>query len=271
MDRLAAVAALASITMTVGLIVAPSAQHRIVENGEDTPRLLDEIRRCASWALAPFALAIGFDTFLVAKRVLGTGAGTVAGLVFCTLAVTFWYVLEILKLRADGPRARAEKECGMKAEATPIDRKIEQMLTETRVMLPGAQALLGFQLIIVFSESFKALPEVYKIVHLAALGCITLSVIWLVAPTAFHRIVYAGEDTESFHRLGTRFMLAASFLLAIGIAGDLGVVVGKVLGSHTAGIGAATLAFVTLVGLWHVYPIILKLHRQRATDTSGEK
>ncbi len=70
-DRIAEAAALALITLAAGLIITPSAQHRIVEGGEDTKRLLNEIRRCAAWALAPFAAALGLDIFLVAERVLG--------------------------------------------------------------------------------------------------------------------------------------------------------------------------------------------------------
>jgi hypothetical protein len=35
---------------------------------------------------------------------------------------------------------------------------------------------------------------------------------WLMAPAAFHRIVYAGEDTPEFHTLGSRFLLAASIV-----------------------------------------------------------
>ncbi len=125
-------------------------------------------------------------------------------------------------------RAKEERD-DPERESTPLDRKIEQMLTETRVVLPGAQALLGFQLIIVFSDAFEKLTAGAKGMHLAALGCVALAVIWLMAPASFHRIVYAGEDTAEFHRLGTRFLLASSLALAFGIAGDLGVVVGKVL------------------------------------------
>ena len=36
----------------------------------------------------------------------------------------------------------------MKTTATPLHTRIDQMLTEARVILPGAQAILGFQLIV---------------------------------------------------------------------------------------------------------------------------
>ena len=41
----------------------------------------------------------------------------------------------------------------METHATPLQEKIDHMLTESRVVLPGVQALLGFQLIVLLSKS----------------------------------------------------------------------------------------------------------------------
>jgi Family of unknown function (DUF6328) len=46
------------------------------------------------------------------------------------------------------------KDLRMVDKPTPLSEKIDQMLTEARVVLPGAQALFGFQLAVVFTESF---------------------------------------------------------------------------------------------------------------------
>ncbi|MFC6738844.1 DUF6328 family protein [Methylobacterium tardum] len=149
-------------------------------------------------------------------------------------------------------------------EHTSLETKIEQMLTEARVVLPGAQALLGFQLVITFSEAFEKVPFASKLVHLIALGLLALTVIWLMAPAAFHRIVYAGEDTPEFHALGSRFLLAASVTLALGISADLGVAVAKVIASDAAGVASALVTLCLLTGLWHVYPILLRRRRDAA-------
>ena len=143
-------------------------------------------------------------------------------------------------------------------EHTSLETKIEQMLTETRVVLPGAQALFGFQLVITVSDAFETLAFAAKVVHLVALGFLALTVIWLMAPAAFHRIVYAGEDTPEFHTLGSRFLLAASISLALGVSADLVVVVAKVLMSERAGTVAGLASLCLLVGLWHVHPALLR-------------
>jgi hypothetical protein len=74
------------------------------------------------------------------------------------------------------PRARRRTE-GQRNErsTTPLHAKIEQMLIEARVILPGEQALFGFQLAIVLTRSFETLPPSSRIVHAISLGLVTLA------------------------------------------------------------------------------------------------
>ena len=140
--------------------------------------------------------------------------------------------------------------------STPLHAKIEQMLTDARVVLPGAQALFGFQLAIVLTQSFEQLPSASRIVHAASLLLVALAVVLLMTPAAYHRIVYAGEDTEDMHRVGSALVTAASAPLALGLAGDVYVVITKIAESPAAGLAAGTLALVSLIGLWYAYPLL---------------
>ena len=98
------------------------------------------------------------------------------------------------------------------------------------MVLPGIQALFGFQLIAVLTESFERLPDLSKYIHLASLGFIAVTVVLLMTPAAYHRIVEEGEETEHFHRFATRMVVASLVPLALGIAGGVYVVVQKVTG-----------------------------------------
>jgi hypothetical protein len=149
-------------------------------------------------------------------------------------------------------------------EETSLNHRIEQMLTEARVILPGAQALLGFQLAIVLTRSFTELPASSRLLHAASLGAIALAVIFLMAPAAYHRIVFAGEDTEEMHRCGSRFVTAATVPLALGLAGDVYVVLAKIADSPAVGAIAGVFSLMLLVGLWHVFPLVRRLRRAAA-------
>jgi len=118
--------------------------------------------------------------------------------------------------------------------------------------------LLGFQLATILLEEFDRLPDTSKYTHLVSLGLIAFSTVLLMTPAAYHRIVEQGEETEHFHRFAGRTVLAAMTLLALGICGDLFVVVRKVSESATAGIASAILLLVGCYGLWFGYMVYLK-------------
>jgi uncharacterized PurR-regulated membrane protein YhhQ (DUF165 family) len=137
---------------------------------------------------------------------------------------------------------------------TPLNIKIEQMLTEARVIIPGGQALLGFQLIVTLTRSFAELAPTAKMIHAAGLCAVTLAVTLLMTPAALHRIAFSGEDSDEFFRIGSRLVVASVLPLAVGISADVYVVFLKVTDSSGLAslVGAGTL--VGLLALWLVYP-----------------
>jgi uncharacterized protein DUF6328 len=109
------------------------------------------------------------------------------------------------------------------------------VLTEARVILPGAQALLGFQLTVTLTRAFGQLSDSLKLFHVASLCCVAVAIILLMTPAALHRISFAGEDTPSFFTIGSWFVVLAPAPLAIGIAGDLYVATSTAATSLTLG------------------------------------
>ncbi len=144
----------------------------------------------------------------------------------------------------DGGKAKKE------SDGTPLSARIEHMLTEARLVLPGAQALFGFQLVVVLSEAFENLPAASKLLHALSAGCLALAVILLMAPAAYHRIVEGGEDTERFYRFASRMVLLAMLPLAAGIIADFFVVARKVTGSVPFASAGSAVMLVFFYGLW---------------------
>jgi Family of unknown function (DUF6328) len=91
------------------------------------------------------------------------------------------------------PEPRHIPLCTTSMNRFPSPKKVDQMLTEARVILPGAQALLGFQLSVVLTSAFEWFSGLSQMSHAMALGLVALATIPLMAPAAYHRIVDAGE------------------------------------------------------------------------------
>jgi hypothetical protein len=196
--------ALILMVCTAGLLIAPAAQHRLVEFGEASPRIIAATTRFMEAALLAFALGIALDLYAAIERIAGFLSGLLSGTAAFVVALAFWYGSALIFPLA---RAKQEQDLTDESEPTPLSTKIDYMLTEARVVLPGVQALLGFQLIAVLTKPFQALPADLKIAHAIGLGMITLAIVLLLAPAAFHRRRgYSNRPRDRLHlrNSGTR-------------------------------------------------------------------
>jgi hypothetical protein len=239
---------------TIGLIMLPAARHRLVERGEDTAALHRFTINVVGLALLPFAASLGLDLYHAGwtqgpRLALALGVGTFA------VALGFWYGIALVF----GHRSPREERGG----EMKLEDKIVQVLTETRVVLPGAQALLGFQLAMTLMQGYEPLPESSKDLHLAATCAIALTVVFLMSPPAYHRIVEGGEDTERFHRFASWMVLASMVTLPLGFAGELWIVVRKQFGSIAAAHAAAAAALLFFYGMWFFAMLVLRARRRR--------
>jgi hypothetical protein len=260
--------ALGLMLVAVALLMWPAAYHRIVEEGWDTTGFHRFITRAAAPALLPFACGIGVDLFVAGEQIVGRTAGIVCGAVGAIIALWFWYGLEWLarKRHVDAAEVSMERgKMGSELEDDLNDR-VKQVLTETRVVLPGAQALLGFQFATVLVEGFGKLPNTAKLIHLASLGLVGLATILLMTPPAYHRIVEEGCATEHFHRFTSRTLLGAMAVLALGISLDFGVVVLHVAHSVMIASASGAAALAIFYGLWFGYTALRRFTRQTEPD-----
>ena len=249
--RLGALLAFGLVTVAVALLIAPSAYNRIRHNEEILGR---GITWLINIALVLLALAIGIDLYLVADRIVGGLWAPLLGIGFCLIAFMFWCGIEFMHLIM-----RAKPRPSPAAEGkTKLEDRIDFVLIEARVILPGVQALLGFQLIVVLTESFANLPASSEYVHLSALAAIAVSAVLLIAPAAHHRIVFAGEDDAAFLPIASAYLLAATVFLALGMSADCYVIITKVLGSPNWGVASAIATAALCLGLWHVAPLIAR-------------
>jgi hypothetical protein len=244
-------------TASVGLLVWPAAYHQIAEDGEETSYIATFTSTVLDWVLMPVAVAFGMSLYVVAREMRVSHAFAI-GAISTLFALGAWYLLAMMrhdpkvreKVRRD---TKSQEDENARQGKTELPQRIKNVLTECRMALPGAQALLGFQFVDVFFDSFIQLPRALQWVHFASLLCTMAATILLIAPAAYHRIAEGGEDTEHFLKVASRMLLLALVFLAPGMAGDIVVVLSRVTHSLLPGIVLSVGLLVLFYALWFGY------------------
>jgi len=150
-----------------------------------------------------------------------------------------------------------------KNEQEQLKTVLQHALDEARMVLPGVQALFGFQLIAVFNQRFEALDPLLQRIHLAAVCLVVIAIALIMSPAAFHRQTHPHHVTEGLLRVTTRFINASLVPLMLGLALDLYLVAMMITASAQL---AALLAVAAIAGfgfLWFIFPHVSSAGRAR--------
>ncbi|MFD0893786.1 hypothetical protein KBB96_10215 [Luteolibacter ambystomatis] len=139
-------------------------------------------------------------------------------------------------------------------ERLSLSKAALYLLEECRMVLPGIQALLGFELTVIFNPGFdQKLSPAEQTLHLASIVLLSLAVILIMTPAAYHRQTGPRHVSEHFIRLATRLLLASMVPLSASIAIEL-YLVGRVIAGTLAGGVIAAVAGLVAVFLWFILP-----------------
>jgi hypothetical protein len=147
-------------------------------------------------------------------------------------------------------------------EQKSLERQVNNIEQEARMVLPGIQALFGFQLICVFNQNFKSsLLETEQYLHLTALLLVAASAALVVTPAAYHRQANH-HVSHHFIKISSRYLAIAMWPLAIGICLDIDLITRIITNSNLAGWIVSALTFIFYSWNWFIFPR-LQLRRQR--------
>jgi hypothetical protein len=140
-------------------------------------------------------------------------------------------------------------------EELSLNEAITHLLEECRMVLPGVQALFGFQLIAVFSAGFgEQLSASEQKLHLAALALVAIAVALLMAPAAYHRQTAPRQASAQFLQIGSRLVLWSMVPLMAGMGIDFYLISRVILGSTAISIAAAAALMIVFAMLWFGLP-----------------
>jgi Family of unknown function (DUF6328) len=72
-----------------------------------------------------------------------------------------------------------------------------------RALIPGAHVLFGFLLAIRFTSPFTDLSTVHRYVYYGTLLITAVALVFLLAPSAYHRLRFREGDKDAMVRKGT--------------------------------------------------------------------
>jgi len=151
--------------------------------------------------------------------------------------------------------SKTVSEAGRKETEEERDqRRLIELLNELRVALPGVQVLFAFLLIVPFQPGFAGVTDFQRGVYFASLLCATASTVLLIAPSAYHRIVFAQGQKGRVVRTSNGFAIAGLAFLALAIVGVLLLITAYLFGTETA-VYVATGAALAFAFFWYALPL----------------
>ncbi len=156
-----------------------------------------------------------------------------------------------------GQRSSGRQE----SEDERLDRNLQELLGELRVILPGVQVLFAFLLVVPFNQRFEDVSTFQKYLYLATLLCAATASACLIAPSIHHRITFRTQDKEYLVARANRLTIVGGVFLATAMTGAIWLIAGYLYGDAITAVAAAGVA-VTFAILWYVVPL-RRLRQQR--------
>ena len=151
------------------------------------------------------------------------------------------------------------------SEDDRTERRMSELMTEVRIIMPGVQVLFAFLLTVPFQARFDTVTDTEEALYLVTLLSAGLASACLIGSAATHRVLFGQGQREFVIRVGNRLVLVGLIALAVAMSCAAALVVSFVW--------TAAAAWLTLAGgavlfgsLWFVLPLTRAAAARAATD-----
>ncbi len=154
--------------------------------------------------------------------------------------------------RTGGPLARTTSEGATRAPGDSGD--LTELLQELRVLIPGVQVMVGFLVILPFSQGFTQIQQGERWVYLFAFVCGLISLVLFTAPAAQHRLERPLRDRVRFKQYATRMTIVGLVPLSLALVLTAQLVVSQTIGDGVA-LAVSALVAALIGAVWWAWPI----------------
>jgi hypothetical protein len=136
-----------------------------------------------------------------------------------------------------------------------LDRELNELLQELRVMLVAVTVVFGFLLGVPFTQVFsRSAGDSEETIYYVAFVATALSIVMLVTPGVWHRLRWRSHDKEMLLRTGNRFTILGTVFAAIAL-GAVMLLVTEVLFGWAAAIATSGALAVLMGAVWYAVPL----------------
>jgi hypothetical protein len=155
-------------------------------------------------------------------------------------------------------------------EEERLDRNLTELLNELRVALPGVQVLFAFLLGVPFTQRFGELTSYQERIYYVTLLCTAAATVFLIAPSAHHRVEFRLQDKRHIVFLANRLAIVGLGFLAVAMSGVV-LLITDLLYGGLATVIATTVTALAFALLWYVLPLMrrMKLLKETAGQAAG--
>jgi uncharacterized MnhB-related membrane protein len=124
------------------------------------------------------------------------------------------------------------------------------------------QVLFAFLLTVPFTQRFSQLTEFQRDLYFGVLLATALSTALLIAPSAYHRLLFHQRQKEHLVETSNQFAIAGLFVLAVAMSGVVLLISHMLFSSPVPAIATAAAGTVFAV-TWYIAPLIRRLRKAR--------
>jgi Family of unknown function (DUF6328) len=165
---------------------------------------------------------------------------------------------------------RAERENRDESSLERLDRNLEEMTGELRVVVTGVQVLFAFLLIVPFDTGFAHIGRFEQIVYVVTLVLAALSAVCMLAPSAEHRFLFRQDDKRHLVFVANRTMIAGLLFLALAMCGCVLLVTTKLFGVAVA-VPITCVVAAPFAVLWFLAPLNRAKQHQGRGRPAGKR
>jgi hypothetical protein len=141
-----------------------------------------------------------------------------------------------------------------------LNRQMMELLNELRVALPGVQILFGFLLTVPFQQRFSQVNDFQQTVYFVTLVTAAAAAAFLIAPSAYHRVMFEQHDKPTIIQIGTVQLLVGLAALAIAMNGAVLLVTDVLFAAGTVTVTVVVLSTLYFT-LWFGFGLVRRMQK----------